>query len=58
MTTKCVPKQLWDYGLVHQGELMSRMARGSTGQTGYEDVIGETPDISEWLDFDFFDRIW
>jgi hypothetical protein len=58
MTTKRVPKRLWDYGLVHQGELMSRMARGGTCRMGYEDVIGETPDISEWLDFDFFDRIW
>ena len=21
-------------------------------------VIGETPDISEWIDFEFYDRVW
>jgi hypothetical protein len=26
--------------------------------TGYEEVTGETPDISEWIDFDFYDLIW
>jgi hypothetical protein len=34
------------------------MLRGKTGRTGYEDVTGETPDISEWVDFDFYDWIW
>jgi hypothetical protein len=34
------------------------MARGKHGRTGYEDVTGETPDISEWIDFDFYDAIW
>jgi hypothetical protein len=34
------------------------MSRGKTGRTGYEDVTGETPDISEWVDFDFYDWIW
>jgi hypothetical protein len=58
MTTKVVPKRLWDYGLVHQAELMSRTARGKDGRTGYEEVTGETPDISEWIDFDFYDLIW
>jgi hypothetical protein len=50
MTSKRAPKRLWDYGIVHQAEIMSWMARGGKGQTGYEDVIGETPDISEWLE--------
>jgi hypothetical protein len=58
MTGKRAPKRLWDYGIVHQAEIMSRMARGGNGRTGYEDVIGETPDISEWLDFDFYDLVW
>jgi hypothetical protein len=25
---------------------------------GCEEVIGETPDISEWIDFDFYDWVW
>jgi hypothetical protein len=58
MMTKVVPMRLWDYGLVHQAELKSRIARGKDGRTGYEEVTGETPDISEWIDFDFYDLIW
>ena len=53
MITKKVPRRLWDYGLVYEGEIMSRMARGPSGRTGIEEVTGDTPDISEWLDFDF-----
>jgi hypothetical protein len=34
------------------------MARGSDRRTGYEEVTGQTPDISEWLDFEFYDLIW
>jgi hypothetical protein len=34
------------------------MSRGSNGRTGYEQITGKTPDISEWLDFDFYDWVW
>ena len=34
------------------------MARGKNNRTGYEEVTGQTPDISEWLDFEFFDLVW
>jgi hypothetical protein len=34
------------------------MARGSDRRTGYEEVTGQTPDISEWLDFEFYDLVW
>jgi hypothetical protein len=58
MLTKKVPRRLWDYGLVHEAEIMSRIARGPDGRTGIEQITGDTPDISEWLDFDFYDLIW
>ena len=58
MTKRKVPKRLWDYGLVYESELLSRMARGSNRRTGYEEVTGQTPDISEWLDFEFYDLVW
>jgi hypothetical protein len=38
--------------------LMMCMSRGHDGRTGYGEVLGETPDILEWLDFDFYDRVW
>ena len=58
MQKKKVPRRLWDYGLVYEGELLSRMSRGDDGRSGYEQVTGNTPDISEWLDFEFYDLVW
>jgi hypothetical protein len=58
MTKKKAPKWLWDYGLVFESELLSRMACGSNRRTQYEEVTGQTPDISKWLDFEFYDLIW
>jgi hypothetical protein len=58
MTKKKVPKRLWDFGLVYESELLSRMARGDDRRTGYEVVTGQTPDISEWLDFECYDLVW
>jgi hypothetical protein len=46
MTKQKVPKRLWDCGLVYESKLLSRMARGSNQRTGYEEVTGQTPDIS------------
>jgi hypothetical protein len=34
------------------------MARGNDRQTGYEEVAGQTSDISEWMDFKFYDLVW
>ena len=58
MAKKKVPKRLWDFGLVYEGEIISRMSRGRDKRTGYEEVTGNTPDISEWLDFEFYDLVW
>ena len=58
MTKKKVLKRLWDFGLIYESELLSRMARGDDWWTGYEVVMGQTPDISEWLDFEFYDLVW
>ena len=37
---------------------MTCMAHGSDCHTGYEEVMEQTPDISEWLDFEFYDLVW
>jgi hypothetical protein len=58
MQKKKVRTQLWDYGLVYEGELLSKMSRGQDGRSGYEMVTGNTPDINEWLDFEFYDLVW
>ena len=51
MHKKKVTKRLWDFGLVYESELLSRMARGRYRRTFYDEVTGDTSDISEWLYF-------
>ena len=53
-----IPQRLWDYGIVYESELLSRISRGHDDCTGYERITGQTPDISEWLDFSFYDLVW
>jgi hypothetical protein len=55
---RLLPARLWDYGMVHLTKLMNFTARGKNGRTGHEEVTGETPDISEYVDFDFYDWVW
>jgi hypothetical protein len=57
MQKKNVYSWLWDYGLVYEGKLLTRMSQGDDGRSGYEQVTGKTPDISEWLDFEFYDLV-
>ena len=33
---KKVPKRVWEYGFVHQAEVLSRISIGTTGSTGIE----------------------
>ena len=61
MVRKRVPRRLWDYGIVWVCEVMSMTANSSfalQGCTPLEQLTGETPDISEYLDFSFYDYIW
>ena len=61
MIRRRVPKHLWDYGVVWCSEIMSltHSSAGSIlGGIPLENVTGETPDISENLDFGFYDHVW
>ncbi|GAX09610.1 hypothetical protein FisN_38Lu038 [Fistulifera solaris] len=55
---RMIPKRLWDYGLTHVAEVMSRTVRSGSDRTPYEIMTGETPDISEYIDFEFYDWVW
>ena len=57
MRSNQVPSRLWDYGLVYIAEVQSILARGPDQRPGIERLTGDTIDISEWLDFDFYDRV-
>ena len=34
------------------------ISRGDDGRPRLEEVMGHTIDISEWLDFEFYDLVW
>ena len=56
-----VPKRLWDYCLSWSAEIRTFAAHSNPaleGQLPYEILHGETPDISEHIEFDFYQRIW
>ena len=52
------PKRVWDFGMVYESEILSRISRGHDGRTFMERITGDTLDISEWTDFEFYDLCW
>ena len=61
MHKKHVPKRLWDYGLRWTCNVMqhtSTEAGSANGQMPLEIITGDTLDISEFLDFGFYDWCW
>ena len=56
-TTKC-PEQLWDYVLEYVCYVRNRTARKALDyKTPHEILLGDTPDISELFDFEFFQPV-
>lgn len=61
MFRKRVPKALWDYGMRWVCETMSRTFLRNhrvDGGVPLSKVTGETIDISQYLEFGFYDRVW
>ena len=61
MVKKRVPQRLWDYGLRWVCDIQNRTsntARGLNGRCPLERVTGESVDISEYLDFGFYEWAW
>ena len=62
MVRNRVPKKLWDYGIVWISEIhsMTHTSAGNRlkGAIPLERVTGDTVDISEYLDFGFYDKVW
>jgi len=58
MGKKGIPKHLWDCGLTWASEINNQTAHGPSACTPLETITGDTPDISEWLDFDFYNWCW
>ena len=58
MLKRKVPPRLWDYGLIYESNILNRIPHGQQQRTSIEMVTGKTPDISEWIDFEFYDHVW
>ena len=61
MHHKRVPKRLWDYGLQWVSEVRVRTSSDAgdlSNRTSLEWVTGDTVDISEYLDFGFYNWCW
>jgi hypothetical protein len=57
MLKKQVPKRLWDYGIswvCETGNFTTNSSRYSDNRTPLEIITGETPDISEYLEFGIY----
>ena len=61
MVRRRVPQPFWDYGVIWFSEIMS-LTYSAAGplNPGFprERITGETEDISEYLDFGFYDQVW
>ena len=43
---------------MYEGKILLRLLRGRDVRTGMEEITGQTTDISDWLDFEFYDTVW
>lgn len=58
MDRKQVPEALWDFGLTYTTDIRKIIARPTLdNRSAYEILTGNTPDISEFLDFEFYQWI-
>ena len=60
MLKKNVPRRLWDHGLTwvaDTGNITVTSSKYAQGRTPLEIITGETPDISDYTDFGFYDWV-
>ena len=60
MRQRDVPERLWDFcfnWICETGSLSVSSSKYAKGRTPMEYISGETPDISEYLDFSFYDWV-
>ena len=52
-----IPKRVWDFRMVWEVEIYYRTA-GKDVRPTLEQLRGDMIDISEWLEFEFYDLVW
>jgi hypothetical protein len=61
MHSQNVPQPLWDFCCKWSCDVRAKTAHASfelDGRTPYEVVMGDTPDISSLMDYDFYEPVW
>lgn len=61
MVQKRIPQRLWDFCCKWSCEIHNKTASNLYAledRTPYEAVMGDTPDISSLIGFDFYDPVW
>ena len=58
MIKRRYPKRVWDFGMVYESEILSRISRGYKSRTVMERITGDMVDISEGTEFEFYDLFW
>ena len=58
MATNNTLLRAWDYALVYELEIVSMIAQGDNLIPGLEKITGEIVDITNYLDFAFWDLVW
>ena len=59
MVSNNFPKRVWDFGLKHAAKVVYMIPSVKLNcRINIEAVMGETLDISEYLDFNFYDLVW
>ena len=58
MAKKKLSRCLWNFGLIYESELLSKMASRYSRRSGYDEITGDTPNITEWTDFEFYYLVW
>jgi hypothetical protein len=61
MANAKAPARLWDFCAIYHSEIRNLTAHplfNLQGRTPYELVTGRTPDISEYIDYGWYDTVW
>lgn len=61
MHKRNVPLRFWCYAMEYASEIATLMVPGmyrNRGRSGHEITIGSTPDLSEYVEFGFYDYCW
>jgi hypothetical protein len=61
MSRTQTPHKLWDFCCTYMTELRNRLARPLPqlhGRTPYEIISGNTTDISEFLEYEWYQPVW